>query len=236
MKLKQHVPSYIFIADKDALISYDGQPPTCYRCNEMGHQQIECPHRKRLDLPVIDRLHLTWADIVPNMSQAVQPDISPHRTNKMHGSKTGSFGRSLDNTTDTKRLMNPQGLQGTSEEMEMGEYQLAHEHKEQYTPNTDPCKWTQNSSRRDETLTTINIECDKTDSQYDTEKTITHSTLSDKDMPVMGSHAEELDTKIHSSGIHLSTRNQSVGVTPEVELVMTPYVQSNSRQIETIQL
>jgi len=34
MKLKLHLPSHMAIAGNDALISYDGQPPTCYRCNE----------------------------------------------------------------------------------------------------------------------------------------------------------------------------------------------------------
>lgn len=41
-------------------------------------------------------------------------------------------------------------------------------------------------------------------------------------MPVLGSHAEELVTMIASSGSHISTENQSAGVTPEVELFMTP--------------
>jgi len=110
MKLKQGLPSHIFIAGNDALISYDGQPPTCYRRNETGHQQIECPRRKPLDPTVIDRLHSTWAGIVSNMLQAVQPDISTHQTNKMHGCKAESISRSLENTTDMKSHMIPQGL------------------------------------------------------------------------------------------------------------------------------
>jgi len=110
MKLKQHLRTHISIAANDALISYDGQPSTCYRCNETGNQQIECPRRKRLDLPFIDRLHSTMAYIVSNTAQAVQPDMTTHQINQMHWSKTESTSRSLDNTTDTIRRMHPQEL------------------------------------------------------------------------------------------------------------------------------
>jgi len=49
IKLKRHMPSLLTIASNDALISYDGQPPTCFHCNEPGHQQVDCPRRKRLE-------------------------------------------------------------------------------------------------------------------------------------------------------------------------------------------
>jgi hypothetical protein len=52
MKLTKHLPSHMAIAGYDTLISYDGQPPTCYRRNETGHQQQDCPRRKRVSLPV----------------------------------------------------------------------------------------------------------------------------------------------------------------------------------------
>jgi hypothetical protein len=38
-KINQHLPSHLLIAGHDTLISYDGQPPTGYRCNAIGHQQ-----------------------------------------------------------------------------------------------------------------------------------------------------------------------------------------------------
>jgi len=49
IKLKRHFPSHLAIAGSAALISYEGQPQTCYRCNETGHQQIDCPRKKSLD-------------------------------------------------------------------------------------------------------------------------------------------------------------------------------------------
>jgi hypothetical protein len=38
MKLKTHVPSHLYIAGYRVLISYDGQPTTCFNCKEEGHQ------------------------------------------------------------------------------------------------------------------------------------------------------------------------------------------------------
>jgi len=49
IKLKRYMSCHLTIVGNNALISYDGQPPTWYRCNEPGHQQPECPRRKRLE-------------------------------------------------------------------------------------------------------------------------------------------------------------------------------------------
>jgi hypothetical protein len=39
----QHIPSHDVIAGYRTLISYEGQPKTCYGCNETGHLYQECP-------------------------------------------------------------------------------------------------------------------------------------------------------------------------------------------------
>jgi hypothetical protein len=69
MRLKQHLPSNISIAGNDTLISYDGQPQTCHRCNETGHQRHDCPHGKRLGPSTNMQLTHTWADVVSNKPQ-----------------------------------------------------------------------------------------------------------------------------------------------------------------------
>jgi hypothetical protein len=46
LQLKQHIPSHMLIAGQRVLITYEGQPITCYGCNETGHQYGECPHRR----------------------------------------------------------------------------------------------------------------------------------------------------------------------------------------------
>ena len=44
------MPSHVFIAGHRVLTTYEGQPPTCYNCNEQGHNSVECPYR-RLSTP-----------------------------------------------------------------------------------------------------------------------------------------------------------------------------------------
>jgi hypothetical protein len=64
IKIKQHLASHLLIAGHDTLISYDGQPPTCYRCNAIGHQQQECPKRRATGAPTQNSQTSTWADVV----------------------------------------------------------------------------------------------------------------------------------------------------------------------------
>ena len=47
MTLAKHIPSNITIAGHRALVSYEGQPMTCYRCQETGHFHYACPMRQR---------------------------------------------------------------------------------------------------------------------------------------------------------------------------------------------
>ena len=47
LNLVQHVPSHIIVAGHRTLISYEGQPTTCYGCNETGHLYQVCPQRRR---------------------------------------------------------------------------------------------------------------------------------------------------------------------------------------------
>jgi hypothetical protein len=45
--LLKHVPLTIVVAGHRALVSYEGQPATCYRCAETGHVYQDCPRRRR---------------------------------------------------------------------------------------------------------------------------------------------------------------------------------------------
>jgi hypothetical protein len=76
MKLKKHLPFHMAIAGYDVLISYDGQPTTCYRCNETRQQQQDFPRRKRVGLPVTVAANPTWADIIAHDTNDTYPAIS----------------------------------------------------------------------------------------------------------------------------------------------------------------
>jgi hypothetical protein len=47
INLKEHIPSHMKLANNRVLISYEGQPQTCYGCNTVGHRIQECPMRKK---------------------------------------------------------------------------------------------------------------------------------------------------------------------------------------------
>ena len=47
MNMKEHLPSQIAIGGQRVLISYEGQPVTCYGCGGQGHIQQACPKRRR---------------------------------------------------------------------------------------------------------------------------------------------------------------------------------------------
>jgi len=68
MTLTQHIPSHLVIAEQRVLVSYDGQPTTCYGCGETGHMYPTCPRRRRRTmLPSI--MPATYASIAANSPQ-----------------------------------------------------------------------------------------------------------------------------------------------------------------------
>ena len=55
-----------------ALISYMGQPMTCYGCNEPGYQIRECPHRRTTGSHETDHATNTWVNIVKRGRESVE--------------------------------------------------------------------------------------------------------------------------------------------------------------------
>jgi hypothetical protein len=64
MSLKTHVPSHLVIAGTRVLVSYEGQPVTCYNCNATGHQYMDCPHRRSQAPHTPAPRATSWADMV----------------------------------------------------------------------------------------------------------------------------------------------------------------------------
>ena len=63
MSLEKHIPSTVSIAGYRAIITYEGQPITCYSCNEQGHIKTECPHRRREKPEIRQSTKPTWAEV-----------------------------------------------------------------------------------------------------------------------------------------------------------------------------
>jgi len=68
--LTQHVPLHLVIAGQRVLISYDGQPITCYGYGDTGHLHPTCPCRQRR-APFPSRTKpVTYATITVTMPQS----------------------------------------------------------------------------------------------------------------------------------------------------------------------
>ena len=63
MTLAKHIPSNNTIAGHRALVSYEGQPMTCYRCHETGHFHQACPMRRKAGKVGHNAAATSWADI-----------------------------------------------------------------------------------------------------------------------------------------------------------------------------
>jgi hypothetical protein len=74
LTIVQHTPSHIAVAEHRTLISYEGQPMTCYVCNETGHLYQVCPHRRRTKESEKTTTTTSWADVAAKGS--VQPRAS----------------------------------------------------------------------------------------------------------------------------------------------------------------
>ena len=64
VELKSHIPSNIHIDGYRTLVSYTGQPVTCYVCNSPSHMAQECPTRQKRNKDTTTTLHKTWASVV----------------------------------------------------------------------------------------------------------------------------------------------------------------------------
>jgi hypothetical protein len=78
IKLTKHIPSYMMVAGHRTLVSYDGQPSTCYRCGETGHVNQHCPHKRREIKPAGTTHKTSWAQIVLNGPHASRDATELH--------------------------------------------------------------------------------------------------------------------------------------------------------------
>jgi hypothetical protein len=61
--LAKHIPSHITMAGNRVLVSYEGQPMTCYGCNDTGHLYHACPLRRSVQETRPTTATSSWADI-----------------------------------------------------------------------------------------------------------------------------------------------------------------------------
>jgi hypothetical protein len=73
MVLSRHAPSHLTVAGQRVLLSYEGQPATCYGCGEPGHMYQGCPARRKLGSARTIATAATYASIITD-SAAMQEE------------------------------------------------------------------------------------------------------------------------------------------------------------------
>jgi len=71
--LTKQILSHKMIAGHRGLVSYEGQPTTCYDCGETGHFNQVCPKRRRVGVATTKQLTVAWADIAVNGKRSLSP-------------------------------------------------------------------------------------------------------------------------------------------------------------------
>jgi hypothetical protein len=61
--LTKHIPSHMKISGNRVLVSYEGQPSTCYGCGEAVHLYLVCPRRRKVAPAESTEPTTSWADI-----------------------------------------------------------------------------------------------------------------------------------------------------------------------------
>jgi len=73
--LTRHVPSHLTVAGHRVLLSYDGQPVTCYGCGEANHMYSVCPSRQRTNTTRAIPTAATYASILTSAAAAAEQQI-----------------------------------------------------------------------------------------------------------------------------------------------------------------
>jgi hypothetical protein len=105
IRLSQHIASHILIAGYRTLIPYEGQPSTCYGCNETGHVYQECPRRRRTRVGTTTNNTTSWAKVAATGSRtttAVVEDME-ERVGTEESAKAVATQRVLEDS-ETQRM------------------------------------------------------------------------------------------------------------------------------------
>jgi len=145
MRLKKHLPSHLNISGNDALITYDAQPQTCYKCNEVGHQRQEYPKDKRLAASI----HTQSNHIVSSRVQEHSPDVSAFQNPLPSDNKTKRQNTFIDETPDKKRMSTIHDLHNETDGRSKDTMDIENDHKGQNTSDIEDMQMTPSGYKED---------------------------------------------------------------------------------------
>ena len=109
LNLNLHKPSHMVIAGIRVLISYEGQPLTCYSCNGAGHQYNECPPKDENWPPSTPSKVNSWAQIVTQGTAKTSTDEVTQAVNNEEDATNTENINTIHTPTQTEGNMHRQG-------------------------------------------------------------------------------------------------------------------------------
>ena len=95
MQVTRHLPSHLTVAGHRILVSYEGQPATCYGCGEMGHVYQGCPTRRANRTEGVSSTANTYAAVLSLSSTASGVSRKDAATQQQHKPELGASGEGM---------------------------------------------------------------------------------------------------------------------------------------------
>ena len=92
MQVTRHLPSHLTVAGHRILVSYEGQPATCYGCGEMGHVYQGCPTRRATRTEGTNSTANTYAAVLSLSSTTSGVSREDAATQQQHKPELGASG------------------------------------------------------------------------------------------------------------------------------------------------
>ena len=112
MHLTRHLPSHLTIAGHRVLISYEGQPATCYGCGAIGHLHQACPARRANETERQGPIKTTYVSVVTNT--AILPGRKMEDTNNTVGQNDAH--NTTASTTTTANILDRTAASSATEQ------------------------------------------------------------------------------------------------------------------------
>ena len=104
--MSRHIPPTLTVAGNKVLLSYDGQPFTCYTCGEEGHVASTCPQKRR---PVTERRRTHPASYAGILASADPTDRLNESENITTETQQQTNTRNLDDRDEPHQSVDPFG-------------------------------------------------------------------------------------------------------------------------------
>jgi hypothetical protein len=92
--LAKHIPFHKTMAGNRVLVSHEGQPMTCYGCNEVGHLYQVCLNRRRVGGTAPFN---SWADIAAKGTRSQSFDKKEGEEEAQNGDQASQAKRTRSN-------------------------------------------------------------------------------------------------------------------------------------------